>query len=99
MDSETVEKKSPSRFLGEMLKKMNSQNAPESTISQLQEVMRPPKSTHYSTLKGFSTVSAASCNFENEKNYILSILTLFSLLTKRGGLMAVVIKIIIITAA
>jgi hypothetical protein len=41
-----------------MLKKMTSQNAPESTISQLREVMRPPKSTRYSTLKGFSTGSA-----------------------------------------
>ena len=60
-----LSKKSPSRFLGEMLKKMTSQNAPESTISQLQEVKRPPKSTRYSTLKGFSTVSADNTGFDN----------------------------------
>ncbi len=59
-----LSKKSPSRFLGEMLKKMTSQNAPESTISQLREVMKPPKSTGHSILNDFPTGSAEleTCN-------------------------------------
>ena len=48
-----------------MLKKMTSQNAPESTISQLQEVKRPPKSTRYSILKGFSTPMKKPLSREN----------------------------------
>ncbi len=42
---ETVEKV-PKLILGEMQKKMTSQNAPQSTISSLRGVMRPPKTTH-----------------------------------------------------
>jgi len=40
-----LSKKSPSRFLEKMQKKITSQNAPQSTISQLGGVMRPPKTT------------------------------------------------------